>query len=261
MTTSKAHNMSQYVYIHRHLFFPLHSSVWRSPCPLYRTSSLFAFIEDYRLPTENNISITSYIVYRKALQSYRYINKYLLIKYLIVSTRQLFARVSVTCCRNVSFVAWISALSGTVRCATVRYRSASLQQLSWQAWVIQWSDAAGYFCLSIRFPHTVLSRCLCYCGRSAPSAPRSELRGRSTLTSRPGHDKVVLTEGGEIGTDTTQGGVCRQRWQYEQSQCSFVKSEYTAMNLVIFLNSVTRYAFMFVEMEDDFNLYFNHPFG
>lgn len=105
VTTSKAHNMPQYVYIHRHLFLPLHSSVWRSPSPLYRTSSLFAFIEDHRLLTENNISITSYIVYREALRSYRYINKYLLIKCLIVCTRQLFARVSVPCCRNVYYVA------------------------------------------------------------------------------------------------------------------------------------------------------------
>ena len=51
-----------------------------------------AIIEGHRQRIENDRLITSNIVYRKVLESFKYINNSLLIKYFIVSTCELFAR-------------------------------------------------------------------------------------------------------------------------------------------------------------------------
>jgi hypothetical protein len=56
-------------------------------------SVAIAIIEWHRQRIENYRLITSNIVYRKVLESFRYLNNSLLIKYFIVSTCELFARV------------------------------------------------------------------------------------------------------------------------------------------------------------------------
>ena len=75
-------------YIHHRLYFPMASSMFRFPEPLHLTTSLL-----HRQRTETDKLMTSQVVFREVLQSFRYIYKYLLMKHFILSTCQLFAQV------------------------------------------------------------------------------------------------------------------------------------------------------------------------
>jgi len=65
-------------------------------CMAFCLSSLFCSIavantERHRLLIENDKLITSNIVYREVLLSFKFINNFSLIKYFVVSMRELFA--------------------------------------------------------------------------------------------------------------------------------------------------------------------------